>query len=521
MSARLDAIAAYDRLFAGVEKREEKDALDRDLACEDLFFLLVYVLGRKDINADWITPAPGLPRIKRNPDWLFDRCREIEAAPNGYLDLWAREHYKSTLITFGLTIRDILRDPEITVGIFSYSRPIAKAFLRQIKLEFEGNIRLKELFPDILWEEPHRDAPKWSEDDGITVRRKGNPKEATIEAWGLVEAQPTSKHYRLMVYDDVVTEGSVTNPDMIAKVTRSWEVSLNLTAQGGAVRYIGTRWHYADTYRDILERGTAIERRHAITLDGTANGEPAFWTREQVAKKRQDLGRAVFAAQMLLDPAAEGARDFEEEWLRYYEESGSYGEMNKYVLVDPASSKKKQSDYTAMAVIGLGSDNNYYLLDAIRDRLSLTERGDALFALHRRWRPLYVGYESYGMQADVEYFYEKMREDNYRFEITKLGGTLAKVDRIRRMVPVFEAGRFWLPDHLEKMDYNGHMIDLTRAFVDQEYKAFPVALHDDLFDTISRIEDPEITLVWPLPAQEEDRYARKRDRRRRATWMAA
>jgi hypothetical protein len=56
----------------------------------------------------------------------------VQAAPNGYLDLWGREHGKSSLITFGLTIQDILNDPEITVGIFSYSRPIAKAFLRQI-----------------------------------------------------------------------------------------------------------------------------------------------------------------------------------------------------------------------------------------------------------------------------------------------------------------------------------------------------------------------------------------------------
>jgi len=53
----------------------------------------------------------------------------VQAAPNGYLDLWGREHGKSSLITFGLTIQDILNDPEITVGIFSYSRPIAKAFL--------------------------------------------------------------------------------------------------------------------------------------------------------------------------------------------------------------------------------------------------------------------------------------------------------------------------------------------------------------------------------------------------------
>jgi hypothetical protein len=65
-----------------------------------------------------------------------------------------------------------------------------------------------------------------------------------------------------MVYDDVVTGESVSTPDMIAKVTTAWERSLALSTEGGRVRYIGTRWHYADTYRTILERGAAIERRH-------------------------------------------------------------------------------------------------------------------------------------------------------------------------------------------------------------------------------------------------------------------
>jgi hypothetical protein len=107
----------------------------RELAKKDLFFLLAYVLGRPDVNRDWV----------------FDRCREVQAAANGYLDLWSREHYKSSIITFGKTIQDILNDPEITVGIFSYSRPIAKAFLRQIRTEFESNELLRSLFSDIIW----------------------------------------------------------------------------------------------------------------------------------------------------------------------------------------------------------------------------------------------------------------------------------------------------------------------------------------------------------------------------------
>ena len=74
----------------------------RQLAQCDLFFLLTHVLGRADLDRDW----------------YFARCREVQGAPNGHLDLWAREHGKSSIITFGLTIQDILNNPEITVAIF-------------------------------------------------------------------------------------------------------------------------------------------------------------------------------------------------------------------------------------------------------------------------------------------------------------------------------------------------------------------------------------------------------------------
>jgi predicted phage terminase large subunit-like protein len=501
-ATREASIAWYRRVLDRAIAEGIEHEVERELVKNDLFYLLTVVLGRRDVNRDW----------------LFARCREVETASDGYLDLWAREHYKSTILTFGLTIRDILRDPEITVGIFSFNRPTAKAFLRQIKREFEDNERLRSLFPDVLWEHPHREAPKWSEDDGIIVRRQGNPKESTVEAWGLVDGQPTSKHFRLRVYDDVVTADSVTTPEMIEKVTRAWEVSLNLGTEGGVARYIGTRWHYNDTYRQILERGAATERRHPVTIDGTVEGEPVLWSRELVAQKRRDMGMHTFGAQMLLDPAADRTQGFKEEWIRFYP-GGDLAGANKYLLVDPASERKKKSDYTAMAVIALGSDENYYLVDAVRDRLSLKERADAVFALHRRWKPKGVGYEHYGMQADVEYLRERMAQENYRFDIQEVGGQVAKPDRIRRLIPIFEAGRFYLPETLWKVDYEGRHVDLVQAFLNDEYRPFPVGLHDDLFDAMSRIWD--IATIWPKPVVAEDRYVRPRHRPQPRSYMAA
>lgn len=433
-------------------------------------------------------------------DWVFQRCREVQASPDGHLDLWAREHYKSTIITFAKTIQDILCDPEVTVGIFSHTRPIAKSFLRQIKQEFEANSRLQAWFPDILWENT-RQAPKWSEDEGIVLRRKGNPKEATVEAWGLVDGQPTGRHFSLMVYDDVVTRESVTTPEMIAKVTEAWELSRNLSAEGGRTRYIGTRYHFNDTYRVILEREAAKPRIYAATVDGGVEGKPRFLTKARLAEKRREMGPYTFACQMLQDPRADETQGFKQDWLRFYDSEPAEVARgaNCYILVDAASAKKAGSDYTCLWVWALAPDGNYYWVDAVRDRLNLKQRADRLFALHRRWRPVSVGYERYGLMADVEYVQERMERENYRFDLRELGGQVAKNDRIRRLIPAFAQGRVYLPRRLLVHDSEARVVDLTRIFLEQEYNRFPLSQHDDMLDAASRIMDRDLAAAWPQP----------------------
>lgn len=484
-----ETVVYYAKVLANAAK-DGQDAVDnvkRDLGSTDLFFLMCFILKRTDMFREW----------------LFDRCREVQRDPNDHLDLWAREHYKSTVITFGLTIFDMINNPEQTFAIFSHTKPIAKKFLSQIKTELENNEDFPLLWPDIFFENPRSQAQKWSEDTGIIINRKGNPKEATIEAHGLVDGQPTSRHFGCMIYDDVVTMESVSTPEQISKTTTAWQMSDNLGAVGGQKRYVGTKYHLFDTYRTMEETGEIKMRVHPCTENGKEDGKPVLMDRETLRKKRKLQGPYVFSSQMLLNPTADKAMGFNRDWLVHadvdYEKA--MAQLWRFIIVDPAGGKqRKNNDYTTFWVIGHGSDGKFRVLDMVRDRLSLSGRAENLFELHRHWQPHLVAYEEYGMQADIEHMNYVQEQELYEFDITPLGGAMSKELRILRLVPMFENGyeeggdpksRIILPNKCIKVDHQNISHDLVRDFIEQEYTAFPVLKHDDMIDGLARIIDLE------------------------------
>lgn len=465
------------------------------LAEASLFFMLIGVLGRVDAL---------------NP-WICDRCAEVQLDPDGRLDLWARFHYKSTIITFAQTLRDIAMDPEQTFGIFSHTKQIARGFGKQIQQEQEMNPSLHHIWPDVFWREPRKEAPLWSQDAGIIVRRRTNPKEATVESWGLVDGQPTSRHYRTQIYDDVVTLESVSTPDQIQKTTAAWEISLALGTEHTRIRYAGTRYHPADTYSEIIKRGSATPRIHAATDNGQMDGAPVLISRESLDRYRRDMGPRAFSAQMLLQPVSSDTATFQEAWLMFYQEPPPAADMNVWIIVDPSGGKDKrtrrdgQGDYSVFEVIGLHHDQNYYTLPGtFRDRLNLVARTDALFKLKRQYPAAQVAYEEYGMQADIEHIKDRQEREHYRFAIIPVGGHLPKMQRIERLVPLFAAGRWWHPYRLPFIDRDGTLRDYTHEFKTDEYLPCPVLPHDDMLDAKARILD--VPAVFPKPREQRTSF---------------
>jgi hypothetical protein len=405
------------------------------LGCNDRYFLFTRLLKRKD----------GM-----HP-WLYERCREVEAQPDGYLDLWAREHYKSSVITFAGIIQEILTDPEMTVGIFSFTQGIARDFVKQIKFELETNDVLKHLYRDCLYEDPVKEAPIWTK-DAFVIKRETNPKEATVEGWGLVTGMPTGRHFRLRVYDDVVTDSSVTNPEMVKKTTQAWELSDNLGGGERRVWHIGTRYSYADTYGVIFERNLLKERLFPATHNGRKDGIPVFMSPETWEKKKA-IQASTLAAQMLQNPLAGNEQMFSAKWFRPY--TARPKTLNVFIMGDPSKGTGKSSDRTAIAVVGIDSAGNKFLLDGVRHRMKMKERWETLRNLWLKWsrapgvQCVEVGWERYGQQTDDEYFKEQMDREGFSFGLTELNwtreGKQSKKDRVERLEPDFRDGRLFLP----------------------------------------------------------------------------
>jgi hypothetical protein len=516
--------ASYKQALAVYEAMLTDPNLDDEVVAavgrEDRYFLLTNILR---------------VRIAYHP-WLYERCREVEAEPDGCIDLWAREHFKSTIITFAGSFQEIIKDREITIGIFSFNKSIARDFVRNIKQEMEDNPNLPRYYPDIFWQNPQKESPLWSRDGGLIVKRERNPKEATISGWGLVDGQPTSKHFVLMIYDDVVTDKSVTI-DMIPKTTEAWELSRSLTSRqedGSEPRtwYIGTRYNYADTYQVIMARKAAKPRIYPATDDGTPDGKPVFLNqREWDTKKRETIGKTL-ACQQLQNPLAGDEQEFKIEWVRWYEVRPET--LNVAILVDPANSKNKGTSNSAFAVIGLDGNRNKYLLDGVCHKLNLTERWTMLKRLRTKWlsqpgvQVVKVGYEKYGMQADIEHFTEMMRIESCPFPIEEVSwtrdDTSSKDDRIRRLIPDHQNWRFFYPYDgvktstqraaeergksyliarpIKRKDENGRVYDLVKKMMQNEYLFFPATTMKDFMDAMSRFYD--LDMHPPQIVRDED-----------------
>jgi hypothetical protein len=346
-------------------------AVIKSLIENDLFFVLYFIIKP-------FSDAASADRV--NSKFVVERCHEVESGPASYtLDVWARYHYKTSIMAAEI-VQYALKNPEHAQGILSFKASVAKNMLFAIKSAFENVGILQMCFPDVVWTNPFKDAPRWSLDEGIILKRIGNRREPTIGAYGLVEGMPTALHFERRTYDDISTQDMASSPTVMEDVKMKFDISMNLkTMTSDRHRIMGTFYNHCDPLVYIRDKKKMDDtplyhfRKHPATHDGTANGIPVLMTQEEFDLEKRNRG---FNCMQLCDPSPSQDIRLNPDYLKIVDILPS--KLYRFMLVDPAG-RSATEDAWAMAVIGVEPQvddigaSNIFILDMFIQPLEHSE----------------------------------------------------------------------------------------------------------------------------------------------------
>jgi hypothetical protein len=409
-----------------------------------------------------------------------------------------RAFFKSTIVTKVHSLQLLLNFPNIRICLLHNKQDNSSDNLMTIK-NFFRSTEVGKLFPECI-----PSGKEWGNLSGFSLANKTDVarSEENIEAIG-VGTEITGKHWDVAKKDDMVTEDSVTTEEQIKK-TSDYDDRFNVghftDSKYKIQDYSGTRYHFADLYSKKL----SIPSMKIIQIPLETNGIPTHPSRfsvDDIKKIKEDVLPWVYNCQMQMKPEDPARMQFNKGMIQYWDRLPD--NLNYYLLVDPASAKKKRSDYTAMKVVGVIKNDKgqrlKFIADGLRDKLNPHQRVNSAIDLIKLWKCKGVAWEAIGFQeTDCVYLEEKRRQEKLFFDVTEIKShQSAKEDRIRSLVPQYINHEWlWAPrGKIVKLSvFDGKSYDLTEV---QEYELekFPLGEHDDMMDCdtfinrISTIED--------------------------------
>lgn len=330
-----------------------------------------------------------------------------------------RAHLKSHMVaTWCAWI--ITRHPEVTMLYVSATAELAITQLYAIQ-NILGSQLYRRYYPEYINpQEGLRE--KWSSTKIMIdhpKRKKEGIRDATIATAGLT-TNTTGWHADIVVADDLVVPENAYTEDGREQVSRKSSQFTSIRNAGGFTMACGTRYHPVDIYDtwknqvyDIYDKdGIKIDQEHVwdikeyvVEEDGIftwprtvrSDGKAFGFDMQTLARiKAEYSDRVQFYAQYYNDPNDPGSERISRDNFQYYNprkltKEGSrwfYNgkKLNVYAAVDFAFSLAKAADYTAIVVIGVDCDSNYYVLDIDRFKSDKTlEYFKHIKHLHSIW----------------------------------------------------------------------------------------------------------------------------------------
>ena len=322
-----------------------------------------------------------------------------QEAKENQLVLLPRGHMKSKLIAYR-TAWHITKHPETTVLYVSATADLAEKQLYAIKQIIDSPIYRRYWKDMIHPEEGKRE--KWAVAE-IAVdhpqRKLEGIRDATCKAVGLT-SNTTGFHADVVVLDDIVVPSNAYTEDGRDKVSSAYSQLASIENPGAFEWVVGTRYHPRDIYDTMInmkeqlydEGGDLISEesvyelfQRVVETDGEFlwakqkrdDGKQFGFDAKELARiKAKYVDTTQFHAQYYNNPNSSESARIHADNFQYYDRAvltnkeGDWyirdRKLNVYAAIDFAFSLRKAADFTALVVIGVDNQGNYYVLDIDR-----------------------------------------------------------------------------------------------------------------------------------------------------------
>jgi len=200
---------------------------------------------------------------------------------------------------------------------------------------------------------------------------------------------------------------------------------------------------------------------------------PAHESVETLRKLQETLGPDVFAAQYQQSPVPPGGAMIKRDWLRYYDDPPVRIAGARVIQSwDTAAKDGAQNDWS-VCTTWLIVDENFYLLDLVRDRFEYPSLRDTAFELANRYKPDEILIEDASTGTALAQEFREKRDFFFYVNPKKIEHD--KIGRVYVQHGKFAAGRVLFPRNAPFL-----------PALEVELLTFPQSHHDDQVDSITQ-----------------------------------
>ena len=380
-------------------------------------------------------------------------------------------------------------DEDLFIIIVSEAQGQSINFLNRIKYHLEKSSSFKMLFGDL----GPTTAKRWTQNDIILAN--GSRIVALGTGQRIRGAIEGDTRPNVIILDDIESELNAGTPEARAS-NRMWitDAVIPSLADGGRIIMIGTVihedcflcWAKSSSSWKVLWYGILDDKNVPIWPErfplsrvlnikeefssvGNANG---FY--QEYMNIAQAPDSAPFKPSFIhLHSYDFDFRDDQHVLVKGIEDCEVVKPVKVYMGVDPASTLTKTSDYFVIAVIGIDSEENAYIIDIFRDKVSPSAQPEIILDHYIKYKPHRTKIETVGYQEALRTGVRALMKERGVYIPGIEAGVkprTAKSERLISLVPRMARGKFFFRNQ-----------DIAAQ---QEFLSYPTGRNDDIMDAI-------------------------------------